>query len=569
VQAGTISAVLAGTGNLLKTTNSIITLSGLNSYTGTTHISGGTISASIANSLSASSSFVLDSGTTLDIGGFNQTVGSLSGQGTVSNFGLADAIISVGNDNTDSTFSGIIQDDAATGLSKIGSGTLILTGNNTYTGQTRVLEGTLIVNGSISNSSELIVNSNGTIGGSGYLPTTTLNGATLAPGNIENPLHISGNLIFNSAATYQVNVTPNSSDRVEVSGSASLNGNVVATFSQGNYTQKQYIILKAANGIGGTTFSSLTTVNLPSKFSAKLLYSGDIVSLDLTAQLGLSSPNFVNFPTNQFNVATAINNYFNKGGLLPPSITNLFALPDNNLWTALSSVSGESATGVQAGSFKLSSQYLLLMTTPISESRIKLFEDYEEPLTICKKDDLATRAKIKINILFSYCNKRSNAPLLAGYNKRWNVWSLGFGINNRTSGDPLGAGSHNISMNIGGYAVGGDYRITRDAMIGFSLAGGATNWSLSGGLGGGHTDAMLAGVYAFKRFGKAYISAAAAFTNHWAATQRTSFANDSLNARFNAQNYSGRIETGIRASTSLLNFTPYFALQSQLFTKLL
>ena len=61
-------------------------------------------------------------------------------------------------------------------------------------------------------------------------------------------------------------------------------------------------------------------------------------------------------------------------------------------------------------------------------------------------------------------------------------------------------------------------------MVGFALAGGGTNWSLSQGLGGGKSDAFQAGVYGATQSGPAYLAAAFAFANHWMSTDRLAFA---------------------------------------------
>lgn len=53
--------------------------------------------------------------------------------------------VKIGNNNQDTTFSGNLSSTALTGLTKIGSGTLTLTGNNTFTGTNTVESGTLKV----------------------------------------------------------------------------------------------------------------------------------------------------------------------------------------------------------------------------------------------------------------------------------------------------------------------------------------------------------------------------------------------------------------------------------------
>jgi autotransporter-associated beta strand protein len=75
----------------------------------------------------------------LDLNGFSNSVGSLTGNGTVTNSGIS-AILTAG-DISSTTFSGMLQN--ALHLTKVGSGTLILSGANTYTGNTTITAGTL------------------------------------------------------------------------------------------------------------------------------------------------------------------------------------------------------------------------------------------------------------------------------------------------------------------------------------------------------------------------------------------------------------------------------------------
>ncbi len=87
----------------------MVSLSGTNSYLGsTTIVSGATLQALSTGALSPTSAFIVDG--TLDLNGFSNQIGSLAGTGTVTNDGLAGAVLTAGGDNTSTTFSGVLQD---------------------------------------------------------------------------------------------------------------------------------------------------------------------------------------------------------------------------------------------------------------------------------------------------------------------------------------------------------------------------------------------------------------------------------------------------------------------------
>ncbi|PWJ84636.1 outer membrane autotransporter protein [Pseudaminobacter salicylatoxidans] len=144
-----VGNVIAGDGSLIKSGNAVITLTGSNIYTGTTTVSDGTLAGGAAGAFSAASGFTVLGGGVLDLGGFDQTVASLSGAGLVTNDGGADAILTVGGDNSSTVFSGSLKDGAtnALGLTKIGTGTLTLSGDSLYSGRTTISAGTLEIAG--------------------------------------------------------------------------------------------------------------------------------------------------------------------------------------------------------------------------------------------------------------------------------------------------------------------------------------------------------------------------------------------------------------------------------------
>jgi len=556
----TLSGTISGPGSLTKIGLGILTLSGSSSYAGATNVNAGTLQAGAVNALSPFSAFTVTSGATLALNNFNQSIGSLAGAGSVT---LGAATLTSGNDNTSTTFSGVIS--GAGGLTKIGSGALMLSGISSYSGATAVNAGTLIVNGSIA-SSAVTVNSGATLSGTGTVGATTIaSGGTFAPGNSPGTMTVAGNLAFQSGALYVVQVNSTTASSANVTGSATLAGTVQAAFAAGSYATRTYTILSAAGGLGGTIFNTLTTSNLPPGFTASLSYTATDAILNLSANLGggPSAPGGPSalacaFSVNQCNVANALNAFFNNGGALPANFLPIFNLTGANLGNALTLLSGEAATGAQQGAFQLTNQFLGIMLDPFVDGRSGAggggaigFAPAREELP----DDIA----------LAYAKILKEPPKPVAFEQRWSVWGAGYGGSNRTSGDVAVVGSHDLSATTAGGAAGLDYRLAPGTVVGFALAGAGTNWGLAQGLGGGKSDAFQAGVYGTTRSGPAYLAAALAFTNHWMSTDRFAFAGDHLTASFNAQSFGGRVESGYRFATVYGGLTPYAAIQAQNF----
>jgi autotransporter-associated beta strand protein len=154
----TLAGAILGSGGLTKIGSGSLTLSGSSSYAGATVVNVGTLQAGATNAFSAISSYTVASGATLDLNNFNQRIGSLAGAGAVT---LGSATLATGNDNTSTTFAGSISGSG--GLTKIGGGTFVLTGANTYSGPTTISAGTLTLgNGGTSGSIAGNVVNNGT-----------------------------------------------------------------------------------------------------------------------------------------------------------------------------------------------------------------------------------------------------------------------------------------------------------------------------------------------------------------------------------------------------------------------
>lgn len=187
---------LTGSGSLTQTAGGTgaksITFSGDNSgFTGsfTQNNDGNNRTAfNTASTGSSSAAWVLNrdvaGGIALNFGAGTIHFGSLAGGAQIRNNGASTSTVSVGALNTSTTFSGGFRSNTGTtniALSKVGTGTLTLSGSNLHTAATTVNNGTLYLTGTLPNS-DLIVNSSGTLqlGASKTIKSLAVNGTGTA-----------------------------------------------------------------------------------------------------------------------------------------------------------------------------------------------------------------------------------------------------------------------------------------------------------------------------------------------------------------------------------------------------
>jgi autotransporter-associated beta strand protein len=206
--AGALGIAVAGSGRVLQ-------LSGTNTYTGGTSVNAGTLQLGGASGM-ASGNVNVASAATLDLNGFSATINGLSGSGTVDNTAAGTPTLTIGAVGGNGTFSGVIQNTAGTlSLLKVGTGTEVLSGFNSYSGSTTISNGVLQINtGGVINGGAVNVAS---------------------PGTLEYPdakLVISGGALTASQAS---NVGNNTAGLLVSSGNATFNGGVttdpVSTFN--------------------------------------------------------------------------------------------------------------------------------------------------------------------------------------------------------------------------------------------------------------------------------------------------------------------------------------------------
>ena len=196
-------------------------------------------------------------------------IGALSGTATATLTGSNNATnvvtYEIGARNLDSTYSGVIKNGTfttpgTTRITKTGSGTLTLSGTNTYTGATNVNSGTLAVDGSIAASSLTTVAAGAKLAGTGRVGDTTVNG-TLAPGHSIDTLIIDGDLVLAGTSDFEIDPDGVLADLADVTGTLTYGGSLNVTNIGGAFSWGDTFDLFDWGTL--TPSSEFTAVNLP------------------------------------------------------------------------------------------------------------------------------------------------------------------------------------------------------------------------------------------------------------------------------------------------------------------
>jgi len=422
----TLSGVISGSGSLVKDTSSssTLTLTGNNTYTGTTTVNAGTLvlanpngefSAGTVTPLTnvftvnsggtlafatndnwiksygtASALITINPGGTLDSGGYYNTVWNLTlngatvkanggwnatwgalglpgtvtvtGNSTITSTG-AYGTINVGSSSPASTTFNVVNSGDSlsiaaplqnfegtnpTGITKSGSGTLTLTGANTYTGATKASGGTLTLgaNGTLPSASAVTVDSGATLNINGK--TQTLAAGLTSSGTLD--LGSGGSITLDSGTT-------NSIAAITGSGTITVGSNATLTLSSAISNPNVNIVMAggtlklngSTHSIGTLTQTAASTIDFSggsSKLTVALL--GNLG----TAGTLLTASNWTAGTTNFYatNVTGSPAPARNTLGLTP---LNQVALGGNaaSLTYWANGSSGELLAGAAAGSY--------------------------------------------------------------------------------------------------------------------------------------------------------------------------------------------------------------------------
>ncbi|GAT32980.1 fibronectin-binding autotransporter adhesin [Terrimicrobium sacchariphilum] len=269
------------TNSVTKSGTGTWVLSGSNTYTGATTVSGGTLVFANKSAKSSASTVTAAAGTFigLGVGGSNDyssaDVDSLFAN-TLSGFTL-NATTGVAIDTTAGNFTYATNQTSTRALSKIGANTLTLSGSGNYS-STLVHEGTLLINGN-NGSGTVTVDAGATLGGSGTIGGAATIKGNLKPGNSPGEITFLNNLTLQSSATVTMEINGTSRgttfDAVMVGNLLTYDGalvlNLGTTFGTGDYTFDLFSF--------GSTSGSFSSVVLAGSYSGTLTNSGGIWTL--------------------------------------------------------------------------------------------------------------------------------------------------------------------------------------------------------------------------------------------------------------------------------------------------
>lgn len=214
---GSFGGAISGTGAMVKQGSGTLTLTGNNSYTGTTRVDSGTLALGAGTSIASSAGVGLAAGATLDLSAAgNQSVGALNGGGGTVNIGANTLTIS-GTGN--GAFAGTINGTGA--LVKNGASTQTLTGANLYTGGTTVNDGALVLGAGGSLAAGSALNLNGT----GVLDLSAGGNQTIATlGGDGGQVRLGGTTLSVGAGTYGGVIAGSGGVNKTGNGALTLNG---------------------------------------------------------------------------------------------------------------------------------------------------------------------------------------------------------------------------------------------------------------------------------------------------------------------------------------------------------
>jgi autotransporter-associated beta strand protein len=468
-------------------------------------VGGGTFATTSANAIADTATVTVNSGR-FSIGG-NETVGSLAGGAAVA---LGSSTLTVGGVNTNTNFSGSFTGSG--GLTKVGNGTLTLSGSSAMTGPVNVSAGTVQVSG------------NGVVGGStaglGSGTVSIAQGAqvtwwldTGAGNTIANPFVLSGGTLHSedganmfagpiTLAGGTSSITGRYNDFVSVSGGLSGTGSVVFG-QQGN-----------SGGANAPTFQLSGTATMTGTVRVTGSAGGAATTLRLLSQDALKTAT-LDMAAGDAGTVDFLNGDRDLGGLMgsrdiSPSIAFLtvggngqsteysgritmgasYRFTKTGTGSLLLSGSNGSLAGevrVNGGRLEIGPTGSINATSQVivgngAEFRVNSATPFSQPLSVSPGGMLSGTGTIATTVFLSSTAtiiSPGNSPgiLTFGTSQSWSGYTYVWELNNYTTGTTAGVNFDQIAITGGLTLTGTSYAIDITSLTAGNLPGDVGNFS--------------------------------------------------------------------------------------------
>ena len=512
------------------------------------------------------------SGTIADGGSFNVAGGSLALAGGAFNFagtgtytggtyvtggsfqlsGTLNGGVSVGSNGSFTISPGGLLNNA--GGTALNYGTLSVGGtmvgdllNNGVAGNTGTIAGNVLNNGALAVNGPVTggVFNNGTLSGTGTIAGNVINAGTMAPGNSIGTLNISGNYLNTGAGNYTAEVSATQSDKINVGGTATLQGGAVYVYAYPGSVYAPvttYKLVSAAGGLSGT-FGSVNEIY--PFLQSSLSYDANNAYLTLTI--------------GGFAAAAATPLQATVGAVLDANVAN--ATGDFASVLSAMAVNVTSNAQGQAVLQSLSGNNYAGFSNTMVQGAQLFMNNFTNQAGGGQAGGGGSPTSTRV-ALAEACDVACDTVSTP----KWGAWGGGLG-GLGTIGGSASVGA--VTYNAGGFATGLDRMITDNLRVGVTAGYAAGTQWVSGFTGNGRSDTFQTGLYANYAQDKVYADALLGYAYTWnqmwrqiaipGLQPRTAMGSTGTNQFF------GQVETGYRVDlgTNANAFvTPFARLQA-------
>jgi uncharacterized protein with beta-barrel porin domain len=536
-------------------------------------LSGGTLFAGQNNAFNSTMILNVNKGN-FDLKGFSQGINTINlGGGTIENGSLAGSVFSTG---------GFLNKMGGSMSLTAASGVTSISGISNYSGRTTVDGGTLTVLGtlgqltSVASTSVVKVNSGASLNGTGTILSDTyiLPGGIFSAGLPGQIGSLTVNRLFQNKdpSIFEIEISSNDNDFVEVNGAASVGGDVVAVVEKGAASHllgRNMTILTALGGVSGS-YGSVSLETPLSFLNPQLMYDANDVYLSFS----LTPFSFAARTINQRNVGNALT-VGAYGAFSDPGaniLNTLFYGSYQNAQPVMDAISGAGLAGVQTTAMEVGQMASSAVSDQIAFWRsgetadvtgVTLYDgmglDRSRGFMAYAPLQTAETGKNPITLKGSIAGASPASPPA----RTFRAWSSMFGGGANFMAD-IGRGAPSATVGFYGGLIGVDYQLLPNILVGAAVGGSNANFSSGSLATSGSLIGFHASLYGAYTMGANYLALNETFSSYSNQTNRSAggysfLSYEQLNAHFGSREFRTRLEGGRTLSLGGLKATPFIA----------